>query len=276
MVGSSKVAPSTTVDLSVDAIEPIVALVSPEVVEPGQVPPSALELEAIRVDGALLVPVPEAHRAPASHRAEQAGQVGIGGERSDVHPQVAGTLGDESAELEEPLGGGQPLDLDGGGGEVERRQLFGGEARIPQGVLLPRDPVPVDLRQGARHGLDADRDPHGPKLVLVALERPPERDLVLRVVQLRLDLRRGQRSPRVEQERRQVEEPFELLPRHAPTLAKHRKVFGGESTGGAGRAEEEWILVGTAPHRRHAHAELVEESRHVGPIDDADVVPRWS
>ena len=261
-------------DLAVDAIEPIVALLSAEVVEPGQVPAPALELEAVRVDGALLVPVPEAHRAAAGHRAEEAGQVGIGGERGDVHPQVAGPLGDQSAELEEPLGGRQPLDLDGRGGQVESRQLLGGEAGIPQGVLLPWDPVPVDLRQRARHGLDADRDPHGPKLVLVALERPPERGLVLRVLQLPLDLRRGQRSPRVEQERRQVEEPLELLPRHVPTLAKHRQVFGGEGAGGAGRAEEERILVRAAPHRRHAHAEVVEEPRHVGPLDDADVVAR--
>ena len=61
----------------------------PEVVVARDVPPTPLELEAVRIDGAVLVAVPKADRPKARHRPEEARQVRIGGEGRDVHPEVA-------------------------------------------------------------------------------------------------------------------------------------------------------------------------------------------
>ena len=75
---------------------------------------------------------------------------GSAGQRRDVDAEVAGAVGDQPAELQQPLGGGQALDLHRRGGQVQGGQLVGGEARVAEGVLLAWDAVAVDLRAARR------------------------------------------------------------------------------------------------------------------------------
>ena len=147
-------------DLALDAIEPVVALLVAEVVVAREVPAAPLELEAVRVDLALLVVVAQATGVRLDTAPNRPGEVGVGGQGGHVHTEVVGALGDEPPQLQEALGGREPLDLHGRGGQVERGQLVGGQTGIAERVLLSGDPVAVDLGQDAGHPLHPQRDAH--------------------------------------------------------------------------------------------------------------------
>ena len=248
---------SASSTVALDAVEAVVALLVAEVVVAGEVPAAPLELEPVRVDGALLVVVAERERACGSATAPKSrARFGSAGSGATCTPRSRAPSVTQAAQLEQPLGGGQALDLHRRRGQVQRGQLLGGEAGVAEGVLLPGDAVAVDLRQDAGHRLDPQRDAHRPQLVLVALEGAPERGLVLRVVELPLDLLGRERPPGVEQQSGQVEEALQLLTRHEPTLpsAPSRCSAAQRHRPAAVAPEEQRVLVRAAPHRRDARA----------------------
>jgi hypothetical protein len=94
---------------------------------------------------------------------------------------------------------------------VQGSELVGAEAGITQVVAVLGDPVAVDCRQGAGNVLHLERHAHRPQVILVTLEGSAE-GIGLGCVhpQPVADLEGRQRARRLEQQRRQVEQPFEL------------------------------------------------------------------
>ena len=168
---------------------------------------------------AVAVPVAQLDRRAARHRRRTA-RTGSGrpGAAATRTPVAGGGAAHEAAELEQAAGGRQALDLHGRGGQVQGGQLVGGEAGIAERVLLRRDAVAVDRREPPGDRLDPQRDAHAAQLVLVALEGPPERRLLLGVVELAPDLLGRDRQAGGEQERGEVEEALELGGRHAVSV----------------------------------------------------------
>ena len=104
--GGSNGGPSASVDLAVDAVEPVVALLVPEVVVAGEVPAAPLELEAVRVDRALLVAVAEAHRACGSTTApNRRARLGSAGSGATCTPRSRAPSVTRPPELQQALGG---------------------------------------------------------------------------------------------------------------------------------------------------------------------------
>ena len=194
---------------------PVVPLVVAHVVVAADVPTAALEVEAVRVDRALDLVVRERHGLALGHGVEQHDESGVDRDRcqlgSDAGCQV---VGGGSAELPEAAGTFDAVEANGRRREVQRRELVGLEPGVAEVVLVLRDAVAGLRRVGARDLAEHERDAHLPQVVLVALERAPERGLLLRVaVHPARDLRGRQRLRCLQERGREVEQPLELLRR---------------------------------------------------------------
>src|SRR5262249_62083669 len=114
------------------------------------------------------------------------------------------------AELQQRLGRrGTTLEAYSRDGNMQRGLLGRGQVERRQVVLVGRDPIAL-LGTERVHPLEPHGDADPPQRVLVTLERPAVRQLVVRVAGNELDdLLESERPPRVEQRRDQVGEALE-------------------------------------------------------------------
>ena len=108
--------------------------------------------------------------------------------------------------------------------------------------------------------------------LLVALELPAARGLVLRVA--RLDplgqLVERERAAGVEQGRGEVEQPLEPVshrPGQPSTMDRRQRAGGG------GGLEQRGVVLGRAPHRLHPQVVAGEQLERVGRVDVDQLVP---
>ena len=195
------------------------------------------------------------------------------GSGADVDAQVPGPLGDEPAQLQQPLGGRQALDLHRRRGQVERRQLLGGEARDRGGRTPPAGSGSRRPR-GATPGTGSTRSG-----MPMARSSSLSRSKARRNAALSSGYSScawisvaGQRTARVEQERGQVEEALQLLPRHAADPILQRARAASAPAAGRVARKKQRVLVGTAAHRGDVQPEGRRGGRRRRAVDDAHVV----
>ena len=185
-----------------------------------EVPVAASSRESPRLDGARLAAVLEGHRRPASERIEEHGQRGFERERADRSGRRTGSVEAKTpAELQQRgVAAGLIAEEHRADGDVQGRGLFRTEAEIGQEVLVGWDAVSL---LAAREVLDDEWDPHGAQRLLVALERAPVRHRFGRVARdLTHQLVTGERTPRVEEAREQVQHPFDPVRSRAHELPR--------------------------------------------------------
>ena len=157
---------------------------------------------------------------------------------------------------------------------MERGQLLGGEAGVAEGVLLPGDPVAVDLREARR--APARRAAGCPSSRSSSLSRSKARRNAVGPP----GSRAAAGSARAGSGRRASSSSAVRLRRRSSFCPDTRRPYRPRGSSAArapaarGGAEEQRVLVGPAAHRRDVEAERGEERGDVGPVDDADVVAR--
>ena len=95
---------------------------------------------------------------------------------------------------------------------MEGSELVRFQAGVLEVVLLFRYPVPLDVGMAGVHRLENERDAHLPEGVLVPLEGPPKRTLVLGVARKTLVQLLGREGPLgFEKGGDEIDEPFQPI-----------------------------------------------------------------
>src|SRR5262249_51763247 len=206
------------VDLAFDAVEAERPLFPAIPVVADDVPVTTPEEDPPRIHVPALTAIGERDGGSGSVRVEQRRQRRYRRERR----QGVRGFALAPAELQQRLGRrGTTLEAYGRDGNMQRRLLVRGQVERRQVVLVGRGPIAL-LGTERVPPLEPHGDADPPQRVLVALELPAVRHLVVRIAGNELDdLLEGERPPRVEQRRDQVGEALEPV-RHRCARAAAR------------------------------------------------------
>ena len=136
-----------------------------------------LEADAVPLDLPDPAAVAERHDTGGHHRVEHHRQVLRNVDDHHVTPRGAGARAEppELAHGVRGVVGVDPGEADDLGRGDDGRELLFGQARVVELVPVPTDAVAGGRRVGVEVVDHLDVDPERPKVVLVPLERPPER-----------------------------------------------------------------------------------------------------